>query len=184
MRGFGLSDIEEKWKAEKSQMNITELSDDFYENVASYISELRRERKEGKDLKREILEEEIEKVLDMSYEIHLLRMSKLASQVLEGEKSQMAESERIAFEKAREEIENLYRKRFEPIIEGKSELEPPREISNVLVLFNTDIPEKVIGSDMNYYGPFKSGDFANLPEKSAEIFTERGLARKVKIREE
>lgn len=184
MRGFGLSDIEEKWRAEKSEEGITDLPDGFYEKVASYVSELRREIGESDELRRELLEREVENVLEISYEIHFLRIIKITDRLVGEQDAELMESERIAFERIRKEIRNLSKERFESIIEGRSELEPPREVSNVLVTLTSGIPERIIGADMNYYGPFESGDFANLPSKSAEMFVDQGIAKKVKIREE
>ncbi|MFP4005940.1 MAG: hypothetical protein ACLFUR_04380 [Candidatus Hadarchaeia archaeon] len=178
-----LENIEEVWVAEESNEGITDLPENFYKRAAGYVSDLKSEIGDGGEVRNELLEVEAKEVLKMIYNIYILRMSKISDLLIEGESNSMLEEERIAFEKAREEMKKLSKEIFEPLLKEGSELEPPESVSNILVVFASSVPEKIIGSDMNCYGPFEVGDFANLPDKSAEVFVEREIAKKVKIRE-
>jgi DNA replication initiation complex subunit (GINS family) len=48
----------------------------------------------------------------------------------------------------------------------------------LMVEFNEAVPA-FVGADMRSYGPFEPGAKAELPEKNAELFIQRGSARKI-----
>lgn len=183
MNEFGLSNIEDKWTEEKSESELTELTEDFYKNSASYVSELAREIEDSEDLRREILEEELNQVWKMVQEIYLLRILKITDSLFGDSRENLLSSERKAFDEIKGRFEDLKEELVVPVMRGESELRPPREISNALVLILSDIPEPITGPDMRYYGPFSSGEIANLPEGSANLLEEQGLARRLQVKE-
>ncbi len=183
MSGFTLSDIEDKWMDEMSSDDLTTLSEDFYEDVASYVAELEREIEESTDLRRDLLRRELDHVVDMVQDIHFLRTLKILDSIFEEEGSGLMERERRSFSKIKSEFDDLRGDLVEPILKGESELRPPREKNNRMILISTDIPEKIICADMTVYGPFESGDVANLPKKSADLLVKQGLAKKLEVKE-
>lgn len=183
MEEFGLSDIERKWIDEKTEEGVTELPEKFYSDAASYVSELTRELKISEDLRRELLEGELERILEMIQEIYFFRTLKMMDACLEGKESDLLPSERRAFDNIRRDLESLRDEFLSPALKGESELRHPRELSNVTILIFTSIPEPLVGSDMRYYGPFEKGDIVNLPEKTGDLLITQGLGRKVDVRQ-
>ncbi len=182
MEDFELSDIENVWLSEKSERGLSDLPEDFYEKCGNFAGEVRREIRESEDLRRELLEEEFKHVLSMVQEVYLIRILKITNTLFEEERKRLLEEERQAFDEIKKQLENLQEKLIRPVIEGELELKPPKEISNISIMLLKDIPEPIAASDLNYYGPFKNGDIANLPQRSAELLVGQGLAKRVQVK--
>lgn len=183
MEGVDLSDIEDVWFKEKTEEGLTDLPEDFYEHVAGYLAEISRGMEGSEELRRSLLEEELSQVLSMVQEIYFFRINKMMDSLFEGEEESLLEQERIAFDKVRNEFSRLRKELLEPVIRGESELRPPREKKNTLVLALSEISEPIVGSDMRYYGPFERHEILNVPEKTAELLSEQDLARILKTKE-
>lgn len=183
MGGFSLSEIEDRWIEERTSVGPADQPEEFYESVAAYVAELEREIEESEDLRQDLLLMELDHILQMVQDIHLLRILKIMDQLLEGEKEKLLDVERDAFQKFQSALEDLKDELLGPILRGESELRPPRERSNVLLFLISDISEKIICSDMRYYGPFRNGDVVNIPERSADLIVDQGLAKNIRIKE-
>ncbi|MBS3815471.1 MAG: hypothetical protein KGY45_02765 [Hadesarchaea archaeon] len=178
-----IEDIEKKWIEEKTNPYLTELPEEFYSNIAGYVAELKRELNHSEELRKEILEEEIYQVLKMTQEIHFRRTLKMMEKSAKGETSQLLlEEEQRIFEEIEGELRKSYEKILLPAMEGRAELRKPQEITNTPVLISSEV-EQIIGDDMRNYGPFKTGDIANLPKRTARILINHGLAKKLKIKD-
>ncbi len=182
MEGFGVSDIESVWISEKSERELSELSDEFYEKCGNFAGEIRREIRESEDLRKELLQEEFAHVLSMVQEVYLIRILKITNTLFEEDKKQLMKEEKEAFDKIKTQLQSLQEQLLEPVIEGELELKPPEEISNISIIILKDVPEPITASDMNYYGPFKTGEIVNMPKRSAELMVGQGLARRVRIK--
>lgn len=179
MGNFGLSDIEDKWEEEKSRGELTELSEDFYEKSADYVSELKRELRKSRDLRRDLLRVEIERILEMIQEVYLLRALKMMDALIEEKDGDFIEKERQAFEEIRGRLEALQEEFVDSVARGDSEPASPKEPSNTLVSFLSEVPEQITGADMQIYGPFEEGDVANIPERTAQLLVKQGLAEEI-----
>lgn len=180
---FGLNDIEKRWIEERTDPKPTDFPDDFYRDTAGYVAELRRELEHSEDLRKELLEEELRQILRMIYEIYFLRSLKMVKKTVKGESPEaLLEEERRIFDEIGDSLRKSYEKLVLPAIEGRAELRPPREATNVPVLILSEIQEPIIGADMRNYGPFEGGEIVNLPKISAKLLVEQGLARRLKIR--
>lgn len=183
MKDFGLSRIEDKWVEEKTSENLADLPEGFYDSVAKYAVEVKREIKDSQNLRRDLLQSELKHVLNMVQEVYLLRVIKIMNTLFEEESANLLSEERQAFNEIRERLEDLRNDLIAPAISAEPNLEPPEEFSNISVVFLSEVPEPITASDMNYYGPFEEGDVANLPKKSAELLVDQGLAKRVEISE-
>lgn len=182
MSGSTLEDIEERWAEERTSSEPTDIPEEFYERVSSYIAKLGREVKESQDLRRELLQEELNRVVQMTQEIHLFRVLKSIDSIVRGSlPSSLLERERRAMDEVRESLGSLYDELVAPAIGGKAELKPRRKRENVPILILSKLPQ-FVGKDLRRYGPFKRGEVANLPRRSAEILRKRGLAREVNVK--
>ncbi len=183
MSGFTLSDIEDKWMEEMSKKDLSDLSTDFYQSTANYVAELDREIEESEDIRQDLLLSELKHVMEMVQEIHFIRTLKIMDFLFGVEMQNLLEEEEQAFTEIRERFGQLREDLVEPILRGESELRPPREKKNKLVLLLAEIPERITCSDMRVYGPFGAGDIANLPEKSADLLVRQGLAESLDVKE-
>lgn len=183
MKEFSLSDIEDIWIGEKSNEELTELSDDFYKNAASYVAELARELEGSENLRRDLLQGELKHVLKMIQEIYLTRILKMTDALVGERGGNFLTQERQVFDEIREKLENLREELVTPAVRGESELKPPVEASNIAFLVLSNIPEPITAADMRSYGPFEMGDIAHLPKKTVELLVDQGLAKELQVRE-
>lgn len=183
MEKFGLSQIENAWIKEKSEEDLAELPEDFYEKVANHATKIRREIRDSQDLRKEILKKELKHVLNSVQEIYLLRILKITGALFQGGEEKLLEKEKRTFENVKNELDELQDELIEPILKSEIELKKPTNPSNTMIVTLSEISEKIIAADLKYYGPFKKGEIVNLPNKSAGLLAEQGLARKVKVNE-
>lgn len=182
MAGFSFEDVKRTWIAEKSSRGLTDLLNDFYQSVARHVAELNFELKRGEQLRQELIQEELRNVLQMVQEIYLLRVLKAMDEIAKGRlPSSTLESERNAFGEIRQILEKLYIDLIKPAVSGEAVVTPRREITNTVLIILTDIPQ-IIGDDLKQYGPFKSGEVAFLPQRSAELLIKQGTVRKLEVK--
>jgi len=178
MAGFSFEDIKHVWIAEK----ISREPADLPVGVARHVAELNLELKRGEQLRQELLREELRNVIQMVQEIHLLRVLKAMDEIVRGHlPSSSLEGERRAFDGIRQVLDGLYAELIKPAVSGEAAIVPRREITNEVVIVMTDIPQ-IIGDDLKQYGPFRSGEVAFLPKRSAELMIKKGTARKFEVK--
>jgi len=182
MAGFSFEDTKNVWIAEKTSRDLADLPVDFYLNVARHVAELNIEIKRGEQLRQELLREELSNVLQMVQEIHLLRVLKAMDQVGRGHlPGSSLDGERRAFDGVRQILDRLYTEQIKPAISGQAAIVAIREKTNEALIFLADIPQ-IIGDDIKQYGPFKKGEVAFLPKRSAELLIKKGTARKFEVK--
>lgn len=171
-------DIEQALIKERVSPGLADLPDDFYSEVARYADELRREAKEGDQLRRELLTSELKNVIREVQEIYALRTIKAMDEVTRGRLPNLSlERELQAFNEIRQALEKLHSDLVGPILSGISGGAPE---TNLMLILLSDIP-RIVGEDLKPYGPFKSGEVAFLPRRSADLMLRRGLARKIEV---
>lgn len=181
MAAPALEKIKDAWMKEKTSRGLVELPEDFYKEVARHVAELKREFMTAGDLQREMLEGELGNVLRMVQEIHVARVLKSMDEVIKEKlPSSALERERHAFGEVREVLRGLHRDLVAPAVEGKVAIAAPPEISNLAVIFLTDVPQ-IVGNDLRAYGPFKGGEVASIPKRSAELLVKRNRARVIEV---
>lgn len=180
MIDFSLDKLVNVFREEKTSKELVELSEEFYQDVAKYISRLTFELKRGDVVRRELLQEELRNVVYMVQEIHLARVFKALDKIARGRlPSPVLERERYAFSEMRQILEKLQAEIVYPAITGKVAVAPPHERTRILLLMLADIHEKIVGVDMRNYGPFSKGEVVTLPEPNAEAMIKHGVARKI-----
>jgi DNA replication factor GINS len=117
----------------------------------------------------------------MVQEIYLLRLLKAIEEVTKGRlPNSLVERERQAFIEIRRILDELYVGLIVPAITGRAKIAPPHEVTNILLVFSSEMPQ-IIGDDLKPYGPFKRGEAASLPRRTAELILKHGLAKRVEI---
>ena len=182
MGGFSFLDLKRIWLAEITSRELVELQEEFYQDVARYVAGLNLELKRGEPLRRELLQEELRNALRMVQEIHISRVLKATEKVIQGHlPASIFERERYVFGEVRQSLEKLSAELVSPAIEGKAAVEVPREITNVLLIMQAEVPQ-IVGDDLRPFGPFKPGDVTSLPRRSSELMLKHGLARKIEVK--
>jgi len=179
---FSYDDVKQVWLAEKTSRELMEIPEEFYQNVAKYVAQLNLELKRSEPLRGELLQEELQNVFQMVQEIYLSRTLKTIDEVAQGKlPDTLLERERYAFNEIRQSLKKLCAELIPPTITESAELAAPREITNVLLIMQAEVPT-IVGDDLRQYGPFKKGEIASLPKRSAELMMKHGLARKIEVK--
>lgn len=182
MAEFSYEDVKQAWLAEKTSRELVEIPEEFYQNAAKYVAQLNLELKRSEPLRGELLQEELRDVFRMIQEIHLSRVFKVIDEIAQGRlPAPLLERERCTFSEIRQSLEKLYTELVSSTMTGKAELVAPREITNVLLIMQAEVPP-IVGDDLRQYGPFKRGEIASLPRRSAELMVKHGLARKLEVK--
>jgi DNA replication initiation complex subunit (GINS family) len=175
-------DIKNVLIEEKSTRGLVDLPDEFYSNVGRYVAELSREADRGESIRRDILKEELHRVLQMVQEIYMLRVVKALNELAKGGlPASLLEKERNTFNEIRQTLEKLYVELVAPAMAGEAAIVAPKEITNVALIFSADVPQ-IVAEDMKSYGPFKVGEVGFLPRLSAEFLVKHGFARKIEVK--
>jgi DNA replication initiation complex subunit (GINS family) len=164
---------------ERVSPELVDLPEDFYSEVARYVAELRRESsEEGDQLRTELLMGELKNVVREVEEIFKLRVIKAMDEVLKGRLPKLSlERERQAFNEIRQTLEKLRSDLMGPLLSGAPE---EAQGKNVMLIFLSDVPQ-IVCEDLKPYGPFKSGEVAAIPRRSADLMLRRGLTRKIEV---
>ncbi|HDI12632.1 MAG: hypothetical protein DRN83_01330 [Hadesarchaea archaeon] len=183
MTDFSLEELWKIYKEEKTSRDLVELPEDFYQTVARYISHLTSEFEREDGLKRDLILEELKNITFMVQEVHLTRVSKVIQRVHRSSlPSVLLERERYAFSEIQKSLERLQADLVYSAVAGKLSSKEPIELTTVLLVMLTHVPEKIIGADMKEYGPFLRGEICNLPVENAEMMVRRRMAKKISVR--
>lgn len=183
MKNFTISNIEERWIKEAKSPEITELDEEFYERAGAYATEISREIKQSEDLRKELLQEELKHVVNFVQEIYFFRILKITDSLFREKEKNLLNQENQAFENIRGSLRNLKEELVSPVLNREPKIKPPKKASHVLVMIKAEIPTAITGSDIRNYGPFKKGEIANLPKKTAELLVKQNLAKRIEYSE-
>lgn len=181
MDKFNISEIEDVWIAEASSEEITELPENFYEKAGNYSAEISGEIDKSEDLRKELLEKELEQVIDFVQDIYLFRILKMMDSLLENEEPELIEKEQNAFDEISTLLKNLKEELVDPVLEREPHITPPDKHTHLLVLITSKIPMPITGPDLKNYGPFKKGEITNIPKKTGELLLKQNLAKEIKL---
>jgi len=175
-------DIKRIWIEEKSARELVDLPEEFYQDVARHVAELKSEASRGEPLRQEVVQEELWHVLQMVQEIYLLRVLKAMRLVVNGElPSPMLERERYTFNEIRQTLEKLHAELVVPAMRGEAIIAAPREVTNIALICLSEVPS-IIGDDGKHYGPFNAGEVGFLPKRNAELLIKYGAARIIEVK--
>ncbi len=152
-------------RKEKSEPTLSKIPSNFFEISKEYLE---RKRKMIKDKKDEYEVRNIKRVLE---DIFNTREKKIINFALLAARTDISienltEEEKEFFEK----IKDLIKKRRKNVLISLS------ENNKVRVKFLQDMP-KFIGMDEVTYGPFKSGDEADIPIENARVLEEKNIVK-------
>lgn len=185
------------WKLEKNSEAIQPLPSDFFKKVLGYLSELSESRsreKVGSSIE-SARRREIDYVKFMLSNLLKMRAKKIALLSLE-DSSELApdliETEAGLVERLRELMREYAKQCAQPsnaseiITEKSSEMETrssamPQDNSALMLLRVLQPIPKLVGVDLDEYGPFQPEDIASLPRENALVLIARGAASEVKI---
>ncbi len=178
---LNIEELAKIYQKELQTPHLLELPDDFFEKIGKYLVALEREQKGAEGLKKELVQEQLREtalLLDLLYQA---RMVKAMIQLATGETPDtLIAKERNGFLEIKRVLGELHTFYERGVVEKKA-LMAPISTNRVLVIFQTDLKEKILGVDAKVYGPFKTGDVVNLPAPNAELLLRHGIVKKIKI---
>ena len=188
-------EIFEAWKREKNSRVIQPLASEFLEKASRYLTDLKLltiKQRKGENLdpagKREAEYAEF-----MLSGLLKMRIQKIALMSLEGSieiPANLTEKEKSLFTNLRTDLDKY---RHESLLSSKTSDESigkneNRSISsnatgegssNMLLRILQPIP-RLVGVDLQEYGPFQKEDLVTLPRENALVLIARGVASEVK----
>lgn len=189
-------EIFDAWKREKNSEAIQPLPSDFFERATVYLSNLKSSLStRGEDTSTEQAKKrEIEYTEFMLRTLLKTRAKKIVSLSLE-DSAQIAPNllagETSLIEDLRRDLSNYVQQRMQsPRGEGRTAISIPREeehtatdvgeSSEMMLLRMLQPMPKLVGVDLEEYGPFQQEDIVALPKENALVLIARGAASEVK----
>jgi len=175
------------WSFELENTALGGLPSDFYNRTATYLRTIAKETMmiDEKTMKSKLLRRELEQANHMLQELIWTRYKKLVSLIGKSQKvpSALLTAEEESLCKSFVSFSESYKNFADKILRGQYSNEaliaPAKKLHKKVVLrFIKSVP-KVIGVDMNTYGPFMVEDVASVPVENAKILVKQGLAEKV-----
>lgn len=154
---------------EKMNTKLSELPDNFFRQVRTYLEKKAEINKDKED------RWELDSAMRVLQDLLEIRERKLLTLALYYVRSgvtpeNMTLEENELFNSLVMNIKEFQAKR-KSIMSGEEE-------KKKLIAMLSDLPE-FIGKDMKNYGPFVRGDVATLPEENARLLIEKGIAKEI-----
>lgn len=171
------------WKKELERKQIQRLPKNFYREILSYFKKLDEISMQGDPIKRELAILELKYAKKMLRDLFLARIKKIQEAVARDSNIEfllpnLTEEERNFARNLKEaynqHIENLNR------LLSLQPLEYPKKM---VIMITRNIENSFVGVDLKVYGPYKRGDIVSIPTENALALIEKGLARKVEVKE-
>lgn len=168
------------WRYELENEALGRLETDFYSKISTYIKSLKEKNEEfSTGIQSSLLKQELNHAICMVEELISTRYNKIIN-LSEKEKS-------ITLEILPLEEKNLFSNFFsfikkyqlfkKKLLHGSVTVKEIKQSKNRVILrFLQDVP-RLIGTDMNSYGPFLAEDVASLPSENAELLIKKGLGK-------
>jgi DNA replication factor GINS len=185
------------WKLEKNSESIQPLPSDFFVKVLDYLSGLRESRshqKTGSSIE-SAKKHEIDYAEFMLSDLLKMRTKKLVSLSLEDQTESApyvvgAEAELVRslhglmkdYEQQRSRRSDSLQNKAEDSSEKREHsLEGTQDDSGLMLLRVLQPVPKLVGVDLDEYGPFQPEDIVFLPRENALVLISRGAASEVRI---
>ncbi len=175
-------DIYEAAKKERYSENLQPISKSFIRDMGDYLKEKRKAASREDVVFSDSLlktKKQLENAITLFQELMRHRRKKILKLVLIASVTGVSKQdfdnmllvEKSLFEEMVECVEGADR-RLNEILNGKKE---KGEVVNIMIMFLDSI-EEFVAPDGEKYGPYSSGDFANVPKEVADIFIGEGKA--------
>ncbi len=172
------------WLREKETLDLQKLPDNFYEELAEFIGQMKREERmlNRGSVKAKLIEKEAAVAKGLAEELCALRLEKIVTRAMNSKPSSqgdMSVQEEIAFSgmiSILEEVRSSLRASLRGKV-AKHEEDVPTQKS-ILLRFREEVPA-IVGVDLRIYGPFHAEDVAALPIENARVLIAHGLALEV-----
>lgn len=198
-------------REEQRQPKLTRLPENFYSNVAAYVTQ-KKNLAETKEDKRMALE--IKSIEMLIEDIFNRRERKIINTAINSARTGIPPENMIEEEQAfYEGILSFIKTRRNDILKNilkepeiKEEIKPGEKTKETAAILSTtpaltttagisakmakDMASLIVfkedvssfvGSDMRLYGPFKKGDIAKVPDENMKVLLERGIVEEFKV---
>lgn len=156
---------------------LQELPPDQYQSVSEFLGRLRREEYDG--IERAIRDSLIRLAAGSTRLLLKIRLDKAASENTAGRENLLDEEKFIL--DARDELEERREMILSGVLNGRSRLLESIAVSHktkhTVVRFLQEM-DRIVGSDLKQYGPFRPEDIATIPYENAQAL----MAKKIAVR--
>jgi len=174
--------LRELLEEELSNVELTELDDDFYREFDSLIKALKlsaeSSRERGESVEERLYLAQLRIAEGLMREIIKLRLHKIVDLAVEGRPVGLVPEERRVFKVLRAFIEGpeTGEETLEtPVAERE---EPPQRKYAYIVTVELPV---ILGPNLREYGPFRAWDLAVIPVEIGSVLVERGVAIRVRM---
>jgi len=172
-------------RREKNREELQELTPEFHQDVAQYLQTKEKLAQESQDSKNQKQLENAKKLLKELYE---KREKKIVTMALYRSRSgtdfmktdNLLVSEKGLYDEIKEVCD---RYRDKDAADIPKPVEPEKPVEDIEVKFLAPVP-KFVGRELETYGPFDSGDVANLPTEIAKVLIKKDRAEAVQDKDE
>jgi DNA replication initiation complex subunit (GINS family) len=178
-------DIYEAAKKERYSENLQPIPKSFVKDVAKYLKDKRDVSSKDEDIFSDVLlktKKQLENAITLFQELLRRRRKKILNLVLIASETGISKQdfdnmllvEKDLFEELMKCIE-ISDKKLNLLLNGGEETNFQ---NNLLVSFTENI-DSFVSSEGENYGPYKKGQFANLPSSIAKVFLDDGVAEEM-----
>lgn len=186
-------EISKKQRKEETKEDLTEIEENFYNELSKYIRNKVKRYKEKKEKNQgkmgdkivKKIGKEIKNIRKMVRNIYDKREGKIVLRALSDARreskvddtsSMLPHEENLYFQT--KEVLEKYRKNLLKLVLFGEYGQNQKQGNNKLLKFEQDVP-KFIWKNNKKYGPFKKKGVANLPKKLANFLIDKGKAKEV-----
>ncbi len=176
---FDISELHHIVLRETENDSIQEIDPNFYRQLSDFIGNLKRQEFDGVESK--IKERLIQMATELTSLLINIRLDKI-SKLDKIEFKNLLDEEKFILDSEEEQ-----RERTEMVlsatINGKSKflesLSQNHKTKTVVIRFLQEV-DKIVGADLEKYGPFKTEDIATIPYENAQALISKNIATKVR----
>jgi len=159
--------------------SLLEIDPDFYQDLANFIGNLRKQGFDGVESK--IKDTIIEMATELSSLLINIRLDKILNSS-EIEIGNLLDEEKFILDSKEEQKERI-EMIISATIHGKSKflesLAQNHKTKKIVIRFLNEVDE-IVGADLEKYGPFKPEDIATIPYENAQALISKNIATKIR----
>ena len=159
--------------------SLLEIDPDFYQDLANFIGNLRKQEFDGVESK--IKDTMTEMATELSSLLINIRLDKILNSS-EIETGNLLDEEKFILD-SKEEQKERTEMIISATIHGKSKfleyLAQNHKTKKIVIRFLDEVDE-IVGADLEKYGPFKPEDIATIPYENAQALISKNIATKIR----
>ncbi len=173
------------WRRERLDNKILQIEEDFFQKYQTYLNHLETISKDSveSELTQKVFYKRFLRVNYLINDLIRMRLEKFYLAILKNQPlPENISMEETTFSK---QLQKLIKNHYDEAL-GLNKEKVEEDFMSVddtyeFCLLTKDENDKIIGGDLQVYGPFKKGDIALLPTENVRNFVIRNIGRKLTI---